>query len=246
MTTTASSRALREPMSVRLSRALLTRTVRGNAAEGTMWGEALLSELDEAATPGDSVRWTISGLPVAWRERRKRRAAARPPRPLKVRVGRRVVVALIVLLVGAPLASAFVATVHYEPSGSMQPTYAIGSRVLVDKIGYHLTGLHHGDIVLISDPTGWGPSRTNALKRVVGLPGDVIACNADGAVTRNGTIIASPPRGMTGSPCSTVTVSAGFVYVLGDNVMNSLDSRMFGPVDQSEIIGRITTKVWPL
>ncbi len=97
--------------------------------------------------------------------------------------------------------------------------------MLVDKLGYHLDGLKIGDVVLISVPdvdvsvaSGDGPFQVghlgtvagpvSGLRRVAGLPGDVMACNAAGAVTRNGNVVAEPKTG-TGFPCQKRTVPAG-------------------------------------
>jgi signal peptidase I len=248
--TAVAAAATHEPLSVRLSRALLTRAVRGGAAEGTMWGEALLGEFDEASsTSGEAVRWAVSSLPVAWRERRKRRSAARAAQTLRVRVTRRAVISLAILLVGGIVVNAFVATIGVESSTSMAPTYAVGSRILFDKIGYHVTGLHRGDIVSVRVPHAAGlGGEVTMIKRVVGLPGDVMSCTATGALTRDGVVVAGP-TGAAPAPgeaaCRTVTVPVGDVYLVGDNYVSSADSRLFGPVPESGVTARAVGRVWP-
>jgi signal peptidase I len=251
--TATTTQAVHEPSLVRLSRWLLTRTVRGNATEGTTWGEAMLSELDEATTTADAVRWTVSSLPVAWRERRARRSAARAAQSLRVRVTRRVLSSLAILLVGGFVINLFVATIVYEPSSSMLPTYVPGTRLLVLKAGYRVTGLHYGNVVVVNVPyqslTG---GTATMVKRVVGLPGDAMSCNGSGQLLRNGVVVAGSTADnewRSSDPnliaCTSVTVPDGDVYVLGDNYGNSNDSRIYGPVPASDVTGRVVGQVWP-
>lgn len=215
------------PVLVRLSRAVLTRAVRRGAGEGTVWGEAILAELHETTSGAEAVRWTLSSLPVVWRERSRRRW------PLRVRLS---VVLLIVVAVGA-LTNLCVATVVYQASGAMQPTFPIGTRMLVDKLGFHVTGLHRGDVVVVDVP-----GATTMVKRVAGLPGDAMGCTPTNSLTRNGVVVAA----LGSQPCRPVTVRAGDLYLLGDDLLTSNDSRDFGPVPQSAVVGRVVGKVWPL
>jgi len=121
----------------------------------------------------------------------------------------------------------------------MEPTIWIGDRVLVDKVSFHVTGLHRGDVVVVAMSQ---PQPQQLIKRVVGLPGDRIECRAD-AVYRNGVPV---PAARTGAgTCDPVTVPAGSMYLLGDHVLVSVDSRRFGPVAQSTVVGRVVGRVWP-
>ncbi len=230
-----------DPLSVRLARVILTRAVRGRAAEGTAWGEAMLSEFEETGTPTEAVRWTVSGLPVAWRERRKRRS---DERSFRVRVTRRIVVSVVVAAIAVAAINWLVATAVYEPSASMQPTYSIGTRVLVDKLGFRMTGLHEGDVVSVYLPKQLSQN-PHALKRIVGLPGDKMGCDPAGRVTRNGSVV---PYGFLHSngvvSCPTVTVPSGDIYIIGDNLDDSADSRYFGPVPGSAVTGRVSARLW--
>jgi hypothetical protein len=66
------TRAIGGPDDVRLvrwARAILTRAVRGRRSEGSQWGEALLGELEEVPTTAAKLRWAVSSLPLALRER---------------------------------------------------------------------------------------------------------------------------------------------------------------------------------
>jgi signal peptidase I len=243
------TRAGADPLPVRLARAILTRIVRGRATEGTAWGEAMVSEFEETETPAEAVRWTVSSLPVAWRERRKRRSAERRQASLRVRVTRRIVVSLIVAAIAVVAADWLVATVVYEPSVSISPTYAVGSRVLIDKVGFRMTGLHEGDVVVVRIPNGTGvpTGSPHVLRRVIGLPGDTIGCTSSGRLTRNGTVV--PYGRLSGdqparTSCAEVTVPAGDIYVIGDNLNEAFDSRELGPLRESAVVGRAFLTLW--
>ncbi|MGH3288310.1 MAG: signal peptidase I, partial [Streptosporangiaceae bacterium] len=121
---------------------------------------------------------------------------------------------LVIVVVAAALTlvvKAFVAQVYKIPTGSMENTLQVGDRVLVNKLVYHFRGVARGDIVVFSGQDSWGPdappppnngfvrlwdevlsniglesSQTYYIKRVIGLPGDTVACCTDGKLTVNG------------------------------------------------------------
>jgi len=239
------SRARTESLVVRASRSLLTRTVRGRATEGTVWGEALLGEFEAAAGPRAAVWWTVTSLPLAWRERRNARRAARMPVSRRAGITRRAVLTVAGLVVAGLVTNSYLVTVVYEPSASMAPTYGVSSRSLVDKIGFRLDGLRRGDVVVLDLPRQY-PDEPNVIKRVAGLPGDHMGCTASGALTRDGVVVAVGTPGAPPTRCPSVVVPAGDVYLIRDNVSFSVDSREFGAVPQSSVVGRVMSKVWPL
>ena len=96
--------------------------------------------------------------------------------------------------------------VFYIPSGSMEPTLAIGDRVVVNQWSYRLHDVNRGDIVVFSRPPGESSAEVKDLiKRVVGLPGDTVTI-ADDHVLINGDVLDEPylPQGThtdgTGTP----------------------------------------------
>jgi len=156
---------------------------------------------------------------------------------------------LVVALAVALGVRAFVVQTFFIPSASMEPTLMIGDRILVDKVSYHLHSVHRGDIVVFGRP----PRETSAenikdlVKRVIGLPGDSIS-SADGHVVIDGKPLKEPwlPAGTVTDGISPMTVPAGEYYVMGDNRTNSQDSRYFGPISRSLIVGRVVMRIWPL
>ena len=119
----------------------------------------------------------------------------------------------------------------------MAPTVAQGATVLVDRVSPHLTGLRHGDLVTFSEPeTG-----DATLKRVVGLPGDVVAIE-DAVTLVDGEPVSEPyvdRDTIDGLYYGPVSVPAGHVLLLGDDRERSIDSRDYGPVPLDDVTGRV-------
>ena len=162
---------------------------------------------------------------------------------------------LIAILIKTFLFQAF-----YIPSESMKPTLNVGDRVLVNKVSYRLHDVNRGDIVVFETP----PKAKDAngeikdlVKRVIALPGESFSTQG-GAVYINGRPLKEPylQKGVqtcapnTGaSGCGNVAptkIPAGDILVLGDNRPASKDSRFFGPIKESSIVGRVFLRIWPL
>lgn len=160
-----------------------------------------------------------------------------------------------VVVVGALLVAFVVKTflfqAFYIPSESMEPTLDVGDRVLVNKLSYDAHDVNRGDLVVFERPAvdaPFGPVESEDLiKRVVGLPGDTIEAR-DGVVYIGGRRLEEPylTEATATDNLPAQEVPAGHVFVMGDNRDNSEDSRIFGAIDESLIIGRAFVRVWPL
>ncbi|PPF63898.1 signal peptidase I [Clavibacter michiganensis] len=193
---------------------------------------------------------------------------------------RDVIVIVIVALLASVLIKTFLVRSFFIPSGSMENTLQIDDRILVNELVPDLVPLRHGDVVVFHDPGNWltpAPTTTNPLswlltatglaptddgdhliKRVIGLPGDTVACcNEVGQLTVNDTPIVEPYTYLApGAPASdlpfTVTVPDDSLWVMGDNRGNSADSRAHtstpsrGFVPYSDVVGRAILITWPL
>lgn len=151
-------------------------------------------------------------------------------------------------LLAALIIKAFVLQAFFIPSESMTPTLEVHDRVLVNKLSYHLHPIHRGDIVVFRRPPHEQQPINDLIKRVVGLPGDTVQTR-DGHVLINGKALNEPylPAGTySGNQDQPVTIPAGYYWVMGDNRTNSSDSRVFGPISRSLIVGRAFVKVWPI
>ncbi len=168
---------------------------------------------------------------------------------------------VVVAILIAVLLRTFVVATYSIPSGSMEPTLQVGDRIVVNKLSYHLHGVDRGNIVVFSTPSNEdcaGPPVADLVKRVIGLPGEIISLN-DGKVYINGLLLPEPflPPGVRDDtypgPDSNgyslkqpYRIPSGDVYVMGDNRPNSCDSRYWGPIPESTIVGKVDLRIWPL
>ena len=157
-----------------------------------------------------------------------------------------------VVIAGGALLVAFVIKTFllqafYIPSLSMAPTLRINDRVLVNKLSYDLHPVHRGDVVVFESPPNEGSQTKDLIKRVIGLPGETVE-SRDGHILINGRVLNEPylgPDVVTG-PVERIIVAPGHYWVMGDNRPNSRDSRFFGTIPKSLIIGRAFVRVWPV
>jgi signal peptidase I len=170
-------------------------------------------------------------------------------------------IVVVVAVVIAILLRTFVVATYSIPSGSMEPTLQVGDRIVVDKLSYHLHGIDRGNIIVFSTPPKEncaGPPVSDLVKRVIGLPGETISVSG-GRVYINGKYLPEPwlpasvqnatTPGPSAAPYSLrhpYLIPAGHVYVMGDNRTFSCDSRYWGPVQQSTIVGKVDLRIWPL
>jgi signal peptidase I len=175
---------------------------------------------------------------------------------------------------------AFVVQVYRIPSASMENTLEVGDRVLVNKLVYHFRDIARGDIIVFSGQDSWGPdapppsnnglvrfwdevlstvglesNQTYYIKRVIGLPGDKVACCTGGKVTVNGVPLTETsylyPGDAPSFPFKTVTVPPGHLWVMGDHRGDSDDSRYHtsqpggGAIPENEVVGRAFLIIWP-
>lgn len=183
--------------------------------------------------------------------------AAQPDAP-KRRLRAVKAAAVVIVIVGAAalLLRAFVVAPYYIPSGSMEPTLhgckgCNDDHVLVDKLSYRMHDIRRGDVVVFHRPKAWKVSDKVLIKRVIGLPGDVLTVRK-GTVYVDGLALEEPYlnpacHGVTTNfPRKPVTVADGQAFVMGDNRCDSSDSRRFGPISDSSVIGRAFVTIWPL
>ena len=137
----------------------------------------------------------------------------------------------------------------------MLPTLQIQDRILIEKVSPKLAGLQHknlnrGSIVVFAPPqrlinAGY-EKRTALIKRIVGIPGDVIEVS-NGALLRNGEVVKedwrTEPIAYDQVPKK---VEKDQLWVLGDNRDYSLDSHIWGPLPSKNVVGTAIWRYWPL
>ena len=117
---------------------------------------------------------------------------------------------------------------------SMGTTLPDGSYILVDRLAYQQNDLQRGDIVIFRFPPD---PEQDMLKRVIGLPGDVVSIN-DGQVSINGSSINEPYVSEKATYVGEWIVPKGEYFVLGDNRQILQDSHSWGFVPRGNIIGK--------
>jgi signal peptidase I len=161
-----------------------------------------------------------------------------------------VVTAAAALLVG--LIRTFMFEPFSVPSSSMEPTLQAGDRIMVEKAFFSWHDVHEGDIVVFTHPSAdrCGPGNDDLVKRVIALPGQTIysagdTIYIDGLPLAEPYLPASDPLGPPiASRQDPYRVPAGEFYVLGDNRSDSCDSRYWGPVQGSSIVGKAMVVWW--
>jgi signal peptidase I len=186
-------------------------------------------------------------------------ASGRPPAPGRAagrgRALAETAVVIVVVLLLAMGVRTFAFQTYWIPSTSMVPTLQVNDRILVQKAFFNWHDLHQGDIVVFAKPPRdhcGGPADDDLVKRVIALPGQTIY-SAGNALYVNGRRLAEPylPRiDPLGPPIPDASrahpfrVPAGEFYLLGDNRQISCDSRFWGPVKGSSIVGRVILLLW--
>ncbi|WP_409304601.1 signal peptidase I [Peribacillus sp. SCS-155] len=144
----------------------------------------------------------------------------------------------------------------YEVEGqSMQPTLQDGNRLVVNKIGYQIADIHRFDIIVFH-----ATDQEDYVKRVIGLPGDDIVYKDDNLYINGrkyqepyltGYKQPFPGQRLTGDftlgeLTDSKTVPNGKLFVLGDNRLGSMDSRHFGFIPISKVVGKVDVRYWPI
>jgi signal peptidase I len=193
------------------------------------------------------------------------------PRPRST--WREISVLLVVAVVLAVLIKSFLVQAFVIPSPSMEPTLRPGDRILVCRVCLHLQDIHRGDVLVFSDPHPTGPGRglvdgfihwlgqgigvaqpenPDYVKRVAALPGETWEIR-EGVLYVNGQEVDRPylsPNVDTRS-FGPQTVPDGMLFMLGDNPLESGDSRFppneggLGYVPVDTVIGKAFVRVWP-
>jgi signal peptidase I len=172
------------------------------------------------------------------------------PKHHKSRLLKEWLLIVVVALVASLVIRSFVFQTFYIPSGSMEPTLMIGDRIVVDKLSVDFGSINRGDIIVFKAPPAencGGEPVTDLVKRVIGIPGDHLSSQGN-TIYVNGKPFQEAwthwePLGPAITP---ITVKPGNYFVMGDNHNNSCDSRYWGTVPKSLIIGKAFVKIWPL
>ncbi|MEI7744902.1 MAG: signal peptidase I [Chloroflexota bacterium] len=149
----------------------------------------------------------------------------------------------------------FIAQPYQVQQKSMERTLEPGQYVLVDKLTPRWDSYSRGDVIVFNPPEAWTPDPTPFIKRVIGLSGDVVEVRDDGLVYVNGIALDEPYTFKNAAGVNEPTqvspdqtrwvVDQGKLFVMGDHRQASADSREFGTIEISAVIGRAFLRYWP-
>jgi len=154
-------------------------------------------------------------------------------------------IVILAAFIAAAVLRATVVQAFSIPSVSMEETLLVGDRVLVNKQN---RDANVGDIVVFHRPPGQEAATIKDLiKRVVAVEGDRVEAR-DGQLMVNGEFVDEPylASGTRTEMDRAYDLKRGEVFVMGDNRGQSADSRVFGPIKKSSIIGHAYFRVWPI
>lgn len=128
---------------------------------------------------------------------------------------------------------------------SMEPSFFDGDYLLVDEISYRFENPQRGDVVVLRAPQD---KSIYYIKRIVGIPGEDVV--VDGSTVKvNGKALDETylPSGIMNDWSGHVEykLNSQQYFVMGDNRLNSFDSRYWGPLNRSDIIGMVKVRLWP-
>jgi signal peptidase I len=148
---------------------------------------------------------------------------------------------VIIALILAVVLRGFMLEPTYVQGPSMLTTMKTGDRIIINKLIYRFTTPARGEIIVFHTP------KEDLIKRVIALPGETIEAK-NGRVYVDGKLLSEPylsPNTKTTSIPRT-KIPAGHWFVMGDNRINSMDSRDLGPVAFDQIVGRAELIYWPI
>lgn len=154
--------------------------------------------------------------------------------------------ALIVLLVVVPIRM-FVAEPYIVTGVSMADTYATGHYLIINKFEHHLGSIERGDVLVFRSPV---EEEKFYIKRVIGLPGETVSIR-DGQVfistsTESEEFALEEPYASSETYGTTRTeLDAEEYFMMGDNRLQSFDSRSWGPLESSAIRGEPMIRLFP-
>jgi len=161
----------------------------------------------------------------------------------------------VIVIVLVVVTRGFILQPFIVDGSSMSPRFHTNDYLIVDKISYRLHAVTRGDIVVFKYPLD---TSVNYVKRVIGLPGETVRIQ-NGAVI---IISAANPKGFTlnepyvinhdpttlqsGASLAEYNVPADSYFVMGDNRPASSDSRSWGFLPKSDMVGRVDVQAFPL
>ncbi len=153
--------------------------------------------------------------------------------------------AVVAIIIVVPI-RLFVAQPFFVSGESMVPTFENGQYLIVDELTYHFEAPQRGDVIIFRYPKD---TSEFFIKRIIGLPGETVYVTPQGVSVKktDGTVVQLNESYVVnqGNGEGTYVVPPGQYFVMGDNRPESSDSRSWGTVPQSDLIGRAIVRLLP-
>jgi len=151
---------------------------------------------------------------------------------------------LLLAIIILTLVHFFIISIFLVDGESMDPTLTTGEFCLLDKISYDFSQPQRGDVVVLNYPGD--PQHNRYVKRVIGLPGETVEVK-NGSVFINNKILTENylPKDIFNPKNGVWNLSNVEYFTMGDNRLNSNDSRYFGPVEKRFLVGKVVWVFFP-
>lgn len=177
--------------------------------------------------------------------RTKASTATRRPKKNWLREVLEVVIPAILIFL---VVRTFLFETRTSPTESMMPTISVTDRYIVEKVSLHFRAPRRGEILVFRPPAG-AQMQSDYVKRVIGLPGDMIAVKG-GTVYINGKALSEPyvpaENRAREDFVAPARVPLEHLFMMGDNRNNSEDSRFWGFLPYRNVEARAVLRVWPI
>lgn len=156
----------------------------------------------------------------------------------------------VIALVLAGLARYFIFQPFFVKGASMEPNFDDGQYLIVDELSYYFRIPERGEVIVFKYPLD---TRAYYIKRIIGLPGETVEIKSGQVTVYNdentkGLLLneAYLPQGLATDGDIKQRLNRDEYFVLGDNRASSSDSRRWGVLPKSDIVGRVFIRVWPV
>ena len=153
---------------------------------------------------------------------------------------------IVVAFILALIIRAFFVQVFWIPSSSMEPTLDISDRIVVNKVAFHFREPHRMEVVVFRQVAEEGVAKMDLIKRLIGLPGEVLQVKNGEIFINSKKIEENHPMNQDYADFGPVVVPPDHLFVMGDNRPASADSRYWGFLPKKNLIGPAFFRIWPL